>query len=149
MLHRLCHVRRCRAGLRVLGAVALVAALTASTAAQAQLYAASRLYRVVAPGQKVKLWSYAAIDPACRSVGRVAINLVAPPRGGEVGISFGPDYPAFLPFNPRSACNHRKVPSTLLFYHASPGFSGGDSFVIEMVSPDGIAQRVRYAVTVR
>lgn len=128
----------------VLGIVGLgVSLVVGSSSAQAQNY------KVVAAGQRVKMDTLASLDPTCRSLGRTEVNLLTAPQGGQVETLLGRDYPAYVAANVRSVCDKQRVPVTMIFYRASPGFSGSDSFDAEIVFPQGNARRVRYKVEVR
>ena len=150
MIHAMSRTWAGRAGRGLVQAALIAAALAgAAPAALAQAVTSSRFYRVVARGQRVKISSIATLDPDCRSQGRVTINLIEAPRGGEVGVSYGSDFVTYVPPNPRAACNSRRVPATLLFYRANADFVGNDTFAIEDVGPNGVAQTARFSITVR
>ncbi len=127
----------------------LVLTIAVTTTAQAQIAAASRYDRVARAGQVAPVASFVSIDSDYRSRGRSTVNLIEAPTGGEAGIRYGSDYPSFVAAIPRSAFNRRRVPRTLLTYRANTGFTDPETFVVEAISPDGIAVRIRYALTVR
>ncbi|GJD65337.1 hypothetical protein [Methylobacterium frigidaeris] len=102
--------------------------------------------KVVKPGQTQKIGWFVALDPTCRSMGAMTVNLIEPPGKGQIMIDQGSEYPGFHPANPRSACNKRKVPATRLIYSAPPGAADDDRFAVELVGPLGDVQRVRYHV---
>lgn len=126
--------------------LALLAADIRCAWAQAAL---SRPYIVAASGRSLEVAKYTAINPDCTSLGPIGVNLVVAPQGGEVRVGEGRRYMAFVPANPRSACNRRKIPATFVLYRSQPGFTGQDSFVVEVVFPNGTAQRARITVNVR
>lgn len=102
--------------------------------------------KVVRPGQTQKIAWFLALDPTCRSMGPMTINLIEPPAKGRIMIEEGLEYPAFATGNPRSACNKRKVTASRLIYSAPPGVADDDQFAVEIVGPLGSARRVRYHV---
>lgn len=61
----------------------------------------------------------------------------------------GMHYNAYAPGNPRSACNHRKLPATIITYRSNAGFTGQDSFVVEEIFPTGTAIKQRFNLEVR
>ena len=70
----------------------------------------------------ITVWHNTSIDPDCtaRTPGAV-LALVVPPEHGAVVIDDTPDYFAFPPANPRSACNTRKVPGHHAVYTSANG----------------------------
>lgn len=109
----------------------------------------SRPYIVVARGGLVTVFKSASLNPDCSSLGRSTINLVTAPQGGQVSVGEIRDFLAYIPANPRSACNRRKVATTQLVYRARPDFTGTDRFAAEVITPDGGARTFRFTVQVR
>lgn len=107
------------------------------------LVGVSSYYKVVDAGHSVKISSFASLHPDCTSLGRTDVNLVEAPRGGEVATKVGTDYPTYPLTNPRVSCIRHRVPSTLVIYQAAAGYAGPDTFVIEVVFPEGVARRYR------
>lgn len=106
-------------------------------------------YKVVAAGQRVKMDTLSSLDPTCRSLGTTDVNLITAPQGGQVETVLGHEYPYYAAANVRAVCDKRRVPVTMIYNRASPGFSGSDSFDAEVLFPDGTARRVHYTVQVR
>ena len=116
-------------------------------AAQAQYNA--RPHLVVRSGALINMYKVSAINPDCSSLGPATINLVEAPQGGQAMVREMPDYLAFPPNNPRSACNHRRVMATELFYRSAPGFVGQDRFSAEIIDGVGVARIRHFSVEVR
>ena len=108
-----------------------------------------RPHWVVAAGGSLTIYKIVAINPDCSSLGQAAIHLLSAPAGGQVTLGARRDYLAFAPGNPRSACNHRKLPATEMIYHASPGFAGIDRFSAEVIDATGVARTRHFEVEVR
>ena len=99
-------------------------------------------------GGTIRVIGFFDVDPTCRSNGRTIVTLVTPPHGGRVAVRYGSVKPKFPDTNVRVVCNVRRVPSTDLYYTASPEFSGSDSFTIEQVYPTGYARQTTYTIEV-
>lgn len=125
----------------------LLSAIPSYVAAQAVYETKS--YRVVTSGQSAKIATFTPVDQDCRSRGSTTANVLGTPEGGTVEIRAGSAYPSFPTTDVRSHCNHRLVPATLVFYHATTGFFGDDAVVLEIIDPEGRAWRVRYPLSVR
>jgi hypothetical protein len=124
----------------------LVGAVLSLLGAGAQ---AQGTHLVVRAGAPILVYKIASINPDCSSLGPATVNLVRAPQGGEASVGERRDYVAFIPGNPRSACNRRKVAATEIFYRSAPGFSGYDSFSAEIIAPNGVAQTRTFTVEVR
>ncbi|WP_407528482.1 hypothetical protein [Methylobacterium oryzisoli] len=105
--------------------------------------------RIVGAGRTQKIAYFAAVDPACHSMGPVSVNLLDTPHVGQVEVAQGREYPNFSTFNPRARCTTQKLPATQILYTAPPGYAGEDDFTIEIVGPLGGVQRWRYRLTIR
>ncbi len=105
--------------------------------------------RLVNAGRTQKIGFVVALDPACRSLGPVSVNLLDPPHAGQIQLAQGREYQDFSAFNTRARCNTQKVPATQILYTAPPGYAGEDDFTIEIVDQLGGMQRRRFRVTVR
>ncbi len=102
--------------------------------------------KVVRPGTTLKIGWFISVDPTCRSLGPMTVNLIEPPEKGRILVEQGPEFSSFPPGNPRSACNKRKTSATRLIYSAPPGPADDDRFTIEIVDSLGDARRVNYHV---
>lgn len=98
----------------------------------------------------IMVWHNTSIDPDCsaRAPGST-LTVLAQPTHGAVVVDDTPDYFAFPPANPRSACNTRKVPGHHATYTAASGFTGKDRFVLQGSSGQGVVRRVTVTVDVR
>jgi hypothetical protein len=92
-------------------------------------------------GAPVVLFHYFDVGRDCRAT-EVTFRLRTPPAHGAVTLvpaqnrPFTDGHPLFADDDPRSRCDDRLVPSLDAIYTPAPGYSGQDSFVIE-VSEDG------------
>jgi hypothetical protein len=131
----------------VLYVVAIASFVMAARDVQAQQFAP--VIKVVPSGGSVRVDHFGSLDPTCRSIGPVAVNVTKPPRFGQVLTQIGPEYPDYPTANSRSRCNTRKRPSTRVFYHSVPGYFGTDDFAVEVISPTGTLGRRHYMISVR
>lgn len=76
----------------------------------------------------------------------MAINI--PPRGGRVEIKRENDFPTFKD-SLRAHCSNRRVPGVAIYYKANPGFSGQDSFTVDVYWVDGDRWTENYTVMVQ
>jgi len=118
-------------------------------AAQATPMRMATFEKVVLSGSRLIVGSFSSLDPTCRSLGPFTVSLIDPPQDGHVQIGQGEDFPNFSMSNVRARCNTRKRPATLVFYTATPGYTGPDEFSIELVDPRGNVGRARYRLMVR
>ena len=131
-------------------AVALVILASAPNPSLAQsAIQASRYYKVVEHGHSVEIDHLGSLDPDCRSRGLTTVNLLVAPSGGEVSTRRESRFPSFVKANVRSQCDARRTPSTVIYYKARPDFAGNDVFDVEIIFPEGVARKIRYAVAVR
>ena len=92
-------------------------------------------------GAPVVLFHYFDVGRDCRAT-EVTFRVTSPPAHGVVTFvaaqnrPFADGRPLFADDDPRSRCDDRLAPSHDAIYTPAPGFSGQDSFVIE-VSEDG------------
>ena len=98
----------------------------------------------------IVVWRNVAIDPDCtaRAPGATLAVTVQAMHGTAV-VDETPDYHAFPPANPRSACNTRKLPGHRAVYAAAPGFTGKDRFVLLGSTGAGVVRRITVTVDVR
>jgi hypothetical protein len=87
--------------------------------------------------QPLLLFHYFNVAPDCRS-SDVTFRLASPPAHGTVGFvasqnrPFTEGRPLFAAGDARAHCADRLVPSRDAIYTPAPGYSGQDSFVIEV-----------------
>ena len=135
--------------MRIFGVVVLAAAAVAVVPAAAQVQQVTPNYKVVQQGRSIEVDHFGSYNPDCSPVGRATVGLTSAPQGGTVETAFGRDYPTFTNNNVRFQCDKRSLPSTQIFYRASPGFTGPDTFSVEVVFGTGEARQLRYTVYVR
>ena len=109
----------------------------------------SSVYKVVRSGALAPMGFHYYLEGGCRSPGPVVINLVTPPRNGE--ISEGPrrGRPSYSAGSRLATCNRITVRGLEVYYRSVPGYTGPDSYVVERVFPNGDAQRFRIDLSVR
>ena len=127
---------------RVVALAATIGLVATGSARAATEYA-------VASGGAVQIDYAISLNPDCTSKGESQISLVQPPRAGRIEVKRGRVYPRFSTLNILSRCDTRKVPATLVVYHAAPGYQGYDTVAYEIVFPDGQVRRTRVNVSVR
>ena len=93
--------------------------------------------------QPLLLFHYFNVAPDCRP-SDVTFRLAAPPAHGTVHFvasqnrPFTDGRPLFAVSDPRARCADRLVPTKDAIYTPAPGFSGQDSFVIEVSEGDTV-----------
>lgn len=96
-------------------------------------------------GVPVVLFHYFDVGRDCRAT-EVTFRVTSPPAHGEVTFvpaqnrPFTDGHPLFADDDPRSRCDDRLAPSRDAIYTPAPGFSGQDSFVIEVAEDGTVAQ---------
>ncbi len=133
---------------RVATWIAAGLAVSAAGPASAQT-TSSQTYMVVRAGATITVFKQAYVNPDCSSLGSASVSLVAAPAGGQVSVGNTRDYAAYSPTNPRSACNRRKLPVTVIVYRSRPDFTGTDQFSAEVVMPTGAARTYTFTIQVR
>jgi hypothetical protein len=91
----------------------------------------------VASGAKLKLQFAAAINPDCSTMAPVVVRAVRQPSRGVLAIRPDHDFIYFIPANPRSACNTKRLPGTMVEYQAAPGFKGTDTLAYDVFHTNG------------
>jgi hypothetical protein len=94
-------------------------------------------------GRDIRIAVFANILPDCTAGQLPTVRLKQPPSNGTVTVKQGRVRTTNL-----KQCLAVEVPAFVAFYRSSPGFSGQDSVLIEVVSASGKTQIQRYTVTV-
>jgi hypothetical protein len=100
-------------------------------------------------GQKQLMLSFNATAPDCTSLGYPTLKLAKPPLHGQVSIEKGTVFAIFGKDDPRSVCNGKEVPATVLYYTSEPGFTGADSVAFERIGVAGAYGYHAYTINVR
>jgi hypothetical protein len=100
-------------------------------------------------GKPLKVDTQYSLNPDCTSIGTTTIRTIEPPRHGTVEVREASDFPFFKPENTRSQCNSRRVPVSQIIYTPAPGYSGPDSFRMEVIYPSGGGRDISYKIEVR
>ena len=129
--------------------VALASALLVLAAVPAGAVPVGPAFRVVRSGALAPMGFHYYLDASCRSPGPVTINLVVPPRYGEISEGQRVAHPSYRSGDSLAACNRIRVRGLEVYYRSKPGYTGPDSYVVERVFPNGDAQRFRIDVSVR
>ena len=137
------------AGLSATGGIAQTYMVRRIDPAAERGYQDVHLSRAVLPGEQTKLWWATLLNPDCTAAGTMTTDVVSPPRHGQVAISNDPVFPNFLPPNPRSACDARKVPGVQALYIATPDFHGHDRLILRNATSDGRMRRIVVDIDVR
>ncbi len=106
-------------------------------------------YKVVHTGTLAPMGFHYFLERGCRPTGPVVINLITPPRNGEVSEGPRRAHPSYATGSALAACNRLTIPGTEVYYRSAPGYTGPDSYIVERVFPNGDAQRFRIDVSVR
>jgi len=101
------------------------------------------------PGKPLILYRTASANPDCTSAGEVVIRVTEAPRYGRVSISRSGVFLNFPASNPRSVCNHRRIPGTVATYVAQRGYAGPDSLSLEAIYPTGELRQGSFQIMVR
>lgn len=148
---------------RAVFAALAVASFCGAAAAQAESYVVS-VRRADAPkgfqkvhvskaaigGSEIRIWANAAINPDCTAIEPgPTLRILSGPEHGIARLSDDPLYLAFPPANPRSSCNHQKIPAHAAYYVAYAGFAGHDKVVLQGASPDGRVREITVDIDVR
>ncbi len=95
-------------------------------------------------GAELLLFHYFNVGPDCGPT-EVSFRLATPPAHGAVTFvtsqnrPFADGHPLFAGGDPRARCGDRLVPTKDAIYTPAPGFSGQDSFVIEVSEAGTVA----------
>ena len=94
-------------------------------------------------GRDIRIAVFASIKPDCTAGQLPSVRLKQPPANGTVTVKQGR-----MRTTNFKQCLAVEVPAFIAFYRSSPGFSGQDSVLIEVVSAEGKTQMQRYTITV-
>ena len=138
--------RRCKAWVGAVLVAAAARTVAAQPAEQVTRLAAPALMRgdgaisqrsATPSGEPLLLFHYFNVAPDC-GASEVSFRLATPPAHGTVRFvasqnrPFTDGRPLFADGDPRARCGDRLVPTTDAVFTPAPGFSGQDSFVIEV-----------------
>lgn len=93
-------------------------------------------------GERIRLWAGTLVNPDCTVAGTMDTRIADEPRHGKVMLSDDPVFPNFLPPNPRTVCNSRRVPGKQAFYTADAGFHGHDKVTLFNATSEGRVRRI-------
>ena len=96
-----------------------------------------------APGRDARVGIYTDIRPDCTSGPLPAIRLVAAPAHGAVTVKRGT-----LKATNFKQCLATEAPAFVAFYRANKGFTGTDTFALEVTWPSGRKELQRFRVNV-
>jgi hypothetical protein len=94
-------------------------------------------------GRDIRIAVFTSIRPDCTAGQLPTVRLKQPPLNGTVTVRQGRMRTTNI-----KQCLAVEVPAFIALYRSSPGFSGQDSVLIEVVSAGGKTQLQRYTVTV-
>lgn len=129
------------------GVVAAVLALSAS--ALAQTIAPVTVSRTVPTGKEWQIGFYAALNPDCSGAGDIDARLTKKPQGGAVELEPGLGFTTYQQNNPLNVCNTKQVQGVRVKYTSKEGYTGKDSFEVEILDPRGADFVLKYSVTVK
>lgn len=102
----------------------------------------------VSPRAYSMINDYYSLTPACRSRGRVRVELSDMPRHGQLVSDLSQMHPRFEAGDRMAVCNHRRVGVTRVLYRPDPGFSQ-DDFTLSIQFPNGETSEETYHITIR
>ena len=129
-------------------ALAALLATFAAWADEAKAPAEIPVDRAAVSGRMQRISLFYSLNPDCAVRGEVAIRVTSAPAHGAVHLEQGSDFPNFTRDNARYECNKQQVPVQALFYQSGAGYSGPDSFVVEVLYPDGNSYTTRFRIDV-
>jgi hypothetical protein len=94
-------------------------------------------------GRDIRIAVFASIKPDCTAGQLPTVRLKEPAAHGTVTVKQGR-----IRTTNFKQCLAVEVPAFVAFYRSSPGFSGQDSVLVEVVSADGKTQLQRFTVTI-
>ena len=128
--------------MQVLKIVSLILALV-TTAATAQ--EALKEHSVSGPpAQEIRAGWFGKLNPDCSSGPLPEARLINPAANGTVKLR-----KAKVLTNSVPRCPNAKLPALVVFYRAKPGYSGTDSFTLEVTGESGVPSRHKFNVNVK
>lgn len=127
----------------------LAAAFVTSAVAPVSAAPITSVYKIVRSGALAPMGFHYYLEDGCRSPRAVVINLVTPPKNGEVSEGPRSGHPSYAASSHLAACNRFPVRGLEVYYRSVSGYTGPDSYVVERVFPNGDAQRFRIDISVR
>src|ERR1700689_3193930 len=100
-------------------------------------------------GQRQIIASFYATAPDCTSLGYPTLKVAKAPKHGKVSVEQGTALADFQKDDPRSVCNGKSVPATVIYYTSEPGFIGNDSAEFERIGVRGAYGYHIYTINVR
>lgn len=138
-----------------LGAIALLA-LTACapqgrTVGFPTALTSSERLSVAANGELRVGFYLGAIRDDCSTSGQASVRPTIEPTNGRLVMRQGQDVPRIVaaPGTPRAKCAGRSYPGTIVTYRPTAGFTGEDTFGIDVIWPSGSSFRRTISVQVR
>jgi hypothetical protein len=126
---------------KISAVVSLTAAIVTSSPAQAQNS------KTVVAGQTLMVGHYASVNPDCSSLGMPVVRLSAPPAHGAIRSVKTSGFSRFG--KPFQECNTRRVRGVTVEYRPEKGFTGADSFGLDIIYASGRERTEAFSVTVK
>lgn len=98
----------------------------------------------VSAGASTRLGYYGAAAKACSPEPPPTIDVVTPPKHGELSIRTGS-----LTTNRLTSCPGLKLPVEIIFYSAHTGYTGPDTVVFKVKSAQGTESAWSYSIDVK
>ena len=98
----------------------------------------------VSAGASVRLGYYGAAGKACSSEPPPKIDVVTPPKHGDISIRTGS-----LATNRLPSCPNLTLPVEIVFYSARPGYAGSDLVIFKVKSALGTESAWTYSIDVK
>jgi hypothetical protein len=105
--------------------------------------------KTVLQGQKISVENFTSLNPDCSPIGEATVLVTRPPASGRVTSYKSKGFVHYNSNNLRSRCNTIRVPVTTVDYTPNSGFSGRDSFDVEVIFGSGGRRTKTFTINVR
>lgn len=105
-------------------------------------------HKFTVAGEQSYLRDFYALQVTCEPVDWVKVFIVAQPQHGKAALTKRQTPIFYSDPDPRKACNGKMAESTAVTYRPEAGYSGVDSFVVEVINSESFASRTKMEITV-
>jgi hypothetical protein len=105
--------------------------------------------RVAIADQPLRVAFLYYLNPDCSVIGVPTVRVLEQPKSGKVTVENGTGFSTFPASNSRSKCNDSRSDGAIISYTPNPGYTGADSITMDVIYPDGLVSKRRYAIDVR
>jgi hypothetical protein len=104
--------------------------------------------RHVPAGKQRTLSSILFLNPDCTVIEDWEAVVTKEPNHGTVAIEAAERFPTYAKENVRSKCNEKKMRMQVINYRAAVGYAGTDTFEVQLLHPNGLAEQHIYTIKV-